>query len=117
MRCVPRTLALVALALGLSSSSLQAQAPASQLSSALFAGMKPRLIGPAGMSGRTTRIAVDHTNHDRIFGGAASGGVWLSEDGGVVWKPVFDDQPVQAIGHISVPEANPAPLWGGTGGE
>src|SRR5688500_9294675 len=67
------------------------------------------------MSGRTTSIAVDPTNHDRIFVGAASGGVWLAEDGGVVWKPIFDDQPVQAIGHVSVSKADPDLVWVGTG--
>ena len=48
-----------------------------------FKAMKFRNIGPAGMSGRITAIDVDLNNPNRIFAGAASGGVWLSENGGI----------------------------------
>ena len=41
-----------------------------------FKAMKFRNIGPAGMSGRITAIDVDLSNPNRIYAGAASGGVW-----------------------------------------
>ena len=78
-------------------------------------GIKARSIGPAGMSGRVTAIDVDHSNQNRIFVGAASGGVWLSESGGINWKPIFDDQPVQSIGAIKINQNNPLDIWVGTG--
>ena len=50
-----------------------------------------------------------------IFVGAASGGVWKSEDGGTTFKPVFDEQPVQSIGAIAIDPKNPKNVWVGTG--
>ena len=50
-----------------------------------------------------------------IFVGAASGGVWKSEDGGTRYKPVFDDQPVQSIGAVALDPKNPKNVWVGTG--
>jgi photosystem II stability/assembly factor-like uncharacterized protein len=80
-----------------------------------FEAMKFRNIGPAGMSGRITAIDVDLSNPDRIFAGSASGGLWLSENGGTSWKPIFDDQSTQAIGAIKINQKNPSEIWVGTG--
>lgn len=78
-------------------------------------GLKIRNIGPAGMSGRVTAIDVDLSDSDRIYVGTASGGVWLSENGGITWTPIFDEQPIQAIGAIAINQKNPAEIWVGTG--
>ncbi|MEM9991685.1 MAG: hypothetical protein AAF738_07975, partial [Bacteroidota bacterium] len=78
-------------------------------------GLKIRNIGPAGMSGRVTAIDVDLTNPDRIYVGTASGGVWLSENGGINWTPIFDDEATQSIGAVAINQANPAEIWVGTG--
>jgi photosystem II stability/assembly factor-like uncharacterized protein len=80
-----------------------------------FKGVKPRSIGPASMSGRVTAIDVVRNNPDVIYIGTASGGVWRSKSGGVTWEPVFDDQPVQAIGAIAINQSNPDDIWVGTG--
>ncbi len=77
--------------------------------------LKPRNIGPAGMSGRITSIDVVIDQPDIIYAGAASGGLWKSESGGIHWEPVFDDQPVQSIGSIAINQANPDVVWVGTG--
>ena len=74
-----------------------------------------RNIGPAGMSGRVTAIDVDLSDTDRIYAGTASGGVWLSENGGISWKPIFDDQPTLSIGSIKINQKNPSEIWVGTG--
>ncbi|MBP8213771.1 MAG: hypothetical protein KAX53_08500, partial [Saprospiraceae bacterium] len=86
-----------------------------QFDVANFKAMKFRNIGPAGMSGRITAIDVDLSNPNRIFAGAASGGVWLSENGGISWSPVFDEQSTLAIGSIKINQKNPSEIWVGTG--
>jgi len=80
-----------------------------------FEQIKPRNIGPAGMSGRVTAIDVDLSNKDRIYVGTASGGVWLSENGGITWDPIFDDNPVLSIGALKINQSNPSEIWVGTG--
>jgi photosystem II stability/assembly factor-like uncharacterized protein len=78
-------------------------------------GMKPRAIGPAGMSGRITAIDAVISNPDIIYAGAASGGVWLSTSGGVSWEPIFDKETTLSIGAIAIQQDNPAVVWVGTG--
>jgi photosystem II stability/assembly factor-like uncharacterized protein len=81
----------------------------------LFRALRPRNIGPAGMSGRGTSADVDPGDKNRIFVGGAAGGVWRSTDGGVTWKPVFDAMPVQSVGDIGISRANTDLVWVGTG--
>ena len=80
-----------------------------------FAVMKARSIGPAGMSGRVSAVAVDPMDPTVIYVGAATGGVWRSRDGGLTWRPVFDDQPVLGIGAVAVAPSSPDVVWVGTG--
>lgn len=81
----------------------------------LMEALKPRNIGPAGMSGRITAIDVDLSDPDIIYAGAASGGVWKSLNGGITWEAIFDEQPVQSIGAIAINQHNPDVVWVGTG--
>ena len=81
----------------------------------LFAGLKARSIGPAGMSGRVASIDAVIADPDVIWVGAATGGVWKSTNGGRTWDPVFDDQPVAAIGAVSIFQSSPDVVWVGTG--
>ena len=76
-----------------------------------FKNMAPRNIGPAGMSGRVTAIDALYTNPEVIFVGAASGGVWKTENGGGSWAPVFDEQPIQNIGSVAITQSNPSVVW------
>ena len=80
-----------------------------------FKGMELRSIGPAGMSGRVTCIDVIHEQPDVIYIGSGSGGVWKSENGGISWKPIFDDQGPMSIGAIAIDQSNPDVVWVGTG--
>jgi len=80
-----------------------------------FKALKFRNIGPAGMSGRITAIDVNLRDKDHIYVGAASGGVWESKNGGITWKPIFDDQPTLSIGSLEINQANPSEIWVGTG--
>src|SRR5258705_4881097 len=79
-----------------------------------FRNMKPRNIGPAGMSGRVTSIDAQINNPDIIYLGTASGGVWKTENSGTTWKPVFDEQPILNIGSVAIQQSNPDVVWVGT---
>src|SRR5438132_3616403 len=77
------------------------QAP---FNSATISGLGARNIGSAAMSGRISAIAGTKEPSGKItlFVGAASGGVWKSDDGGTRYRPVFDEQSVQSIGAIAI---------------
>lgn len=77
--------------------------------------LKIRSIGPANMSGRITTIDVVNDNQKIMYVGAASGGVWKSENGGTRWDPVFDDQVTQNIGALAIQQDKPDVVWVGTG--
>src|SRR3982751_816427 len=77
--------------------------------------LKPRNIGPAGMSGRITAIDVVVNNPDTWYVGAASGGVWKTVNAGATWTPVFDEQSTLNIGSIAIQQNNPSIVWVGTG--
>ena len=49
------------------------------------------------------------------YAATASGGVWKSGDGGLSWKPVFDDQPTSSVGSIAVAASDPNVVYVGTG--
>lgn len=88
---------------------------AQQIDFSSLKNLKIRNVGPANMSGRITAIDVVTENPKIMFVGAASGGVWKSENGGSAWKPVFDDQPTQNIGALTIQQSNPDVIWVGTG--
>src|SRR5881398_4261889 len=85
--------------------------------SATISGLGARNIGSAAMSGRISAIAGTHEPSGKItlFVGAASGGVWKSDDGGTRYRPVFDEQPVQSVGAIAIDPNNTKNVWVGTG--
>lgn len=95
----------------LSTSFVQSQS----LDMELLKGIKPRSIGPAGMSGRVTAIDAVHDNKDIIYVGTASGGLWKSVNGGINWQPIFDKEKVTSIGAVAIQQNNPSVIWAGTG--
>ncbi len=81
----------------------------------LLAGLEARSIGPAAMSGRVAAVEGVPSRPGELWVGAATGGVWKSTNGGATFEPVFDDQPVAAIGAVAVFRGNPDLVWVGTG--
>lgn len=77
--------------------------------------LKPRNIGPGGMSGRVTAIDVVNDNPDIMYVGTASGGLWKSTSGGVKWEPIFDKEVTASIGAVAIQQSNPSVIWAGTG--
>jgi len=77
--------------------------------------MRAREIGPAGMSGRVADVEVVLSDPNVIYVGSSTGGVFRSNDGGIEWDPIFDEQDVLGIGAIAVFQPNPDVVWIGTG--
>jgi hypothetical protein len=73
-----------------------------------------RFMGPAP-SGRIASVAGISGDKMTYYAGAASGGIWKTTDGGQTFAPIFDDQPVQAIGALAVSRSDPKIIWAGTG--
>jgi photosystem II stability/assembly factor-like uncharacterized protein len=67
------------------------------------------------MSGRVRALAIDPRNADRLLLGTATGGVWLSNDGGSNWTPLTDAAPSLAIGAVAFDPVNPQIIYAGTG--
>lgn len=86
-----------------------------QVDPGLLAGMTARSIGPAGMSGRVADVVAAPSDPTIVYVGAATGGVWKSVNGGLNFEPVFDDEPVAAIGAIAIHPTDPDVVWVGTG--
>ncbi len=89
--------------------------PKDPMSSGTFAGLKLRAIGPAVTSGRVVAIAVNPNDRAKYFVGAASGGVWKTDNDGATWTPVFDGEGSYSIGAIALDPKDPNVVWVGTG--
>jgi photosystem II stability/assembly factor-like uncharacterized protein len=85
------------------------------LSSATFAGLALRPIGPALTSGRIVDLAVDPTDPKTWWLAAASGGVWKTNNAGTTWSPVFDGEASYSIGAITIDPKNSNVVWVGSG--
>ena len=79
-----------------------------------LASLKYRLVGPAA-GGRVDRVAGVPGDPLTYYAATASGGVWKSADGGIRWKPIFDDQPACSIGSIAVAPSDPNVVYVGHG--
>src|SRR5438270_864185 len=84
-----------------------------QIDTTLWARLRYRFVGPEG--NRAVAVAGEPGNPLVAYVGAASGGIWKTEDGGVHWRAVFDSQPAQAIGAVAVAPSAHNVLWAGTG--
>ncbi len=73
-----------------------------------------RFVGPIA-GNRIASVAGIPGDVNTYYAGAASGGIFKSVDGGFGWTPIFDDQPVAAIGALAVAPSNHSIVWAGTG--
>lgn len=90
-----------------------AAAPALAIPAESYRQLQWRTIGPEG--NRFTSAAGIPGDPLTYYVGAASGGVWKTNDGGTNWQPLFDAQPVQSIGALAVSRSDPNVVWAGTG--
>lgn len=80
-----------------------------------FKGIEFRSIGPAFMSGRIADVAIHPNDNNVWYVAVGSGGVWKTENAGVTWTPIFDDQTSYSTGCVTIDSKNPNVVWVGTG--
>ncbi|HZY89755.1 MAG TPA: hypothetical protein VFE78_33345, partial [Gemmataceae bacterium] len=79
-----------------------------------FKRLKFRPVGPAA-GGRVCRACGVPGDPLTFYAATAAGGIWKSSDGGVHWKPIFDDQPTSTVGSIAVAPSDPNVIYAGSG--
>ena len=79
-----------------------------------YSGLRWRHLGPF-RGGRVAAVSGVPGRRNEFYYGAVNGGVWKSIDGGRVWVPVFDDQPIASIGALAVAPSHPDTLYVGSG--
>ncbi|HEY0671258.1 MAG TPA: hypothetical protein VGD27_03275 [Longimicrobiales bacterium] len=72
-------------------------------------------VGPTNIGGRVTSIVCDPKRPERLWIGAAGGGVWYSPDAGNTWTPQWHDQDVLTIGSLALDPIDPNIIYCGTG--
>lgn len=72
-------------------------------------------VGPTNIGGRLTALACHPTQPDRIWVGAAGGGVWLSKNAGRTWDSCWSDQDILNIGALTIDPNDPDTIYVGTG--
>jgi hypothetical protein len=80
-----------------------------------YRGLHLRSIGPAFISGRVTSLAVNPFNRVQYYVGVASGGVWKTNNDGLTWDPVFQNEGSFSIGDVKLDPHDPSIVWVGTG--
>lgn len=78
-----------------------------------FKNLSFRFVGPDG--NRAIAVVGEPGNPLVSYVGAASGGIFKTTDGGINWKPVFDEMDNSSIGALAIADGNHNHVWAGTG--
>jgi hypothetical protein len=90
------------------------QQPGQQYDSAVYSGMRWRLIGPH-RAGCVTTVAEIPGRPATYYFGTPGGGLWKTTTGGRVWQSIFDDTHEAAIGALALAPSSPDIIYVGTG--
>jgi len=78
-------------------------------------GLSFRMVGPALTSGRIADIAVHPNKPDTWYIAAASAGIWMTENHGTTFQPIFDAYGSFSTACVELAPSNPNTIWVGTG--
>ena len=79
-----------------------------------YADLHWRQVGPF-RGGWATAVAGHPDIKTTFYFGSADGGVWKTDNAGVTWKPLFEQQGSASIGALAISPSNPDVIWAGTG--
>lgn len=74
-----------------------------------------RSIGPAGMGGRVTSLAVNAKDPTTYYVGMATAGLLKTVNNGTTFEHLFTSEEVSSVGDVAVSASDPNIVWVGTG--
>jgi len=74
-----------------------------------------RCVGPAYCGGRIETIACPSGYTSTIYVGAGSGNLWKTDNNGITWRPIFENESTFAVGCVAVAPSDADIVWVGTG--
>jgi photosystem II stability/assembly factor-like uncharacterized protein len=72
-------------------------------------------VGPTNIAGRIRAMAMDPSDANVLYAGAAGGGVWKTTDGAKTWRPLTDFAPNLRIGSLAVHPTDSRVVLAGNG--
>ncbi|MBI3207403.1 MAG: hypothetical protein HYZ37_00700 [Candidatus Solibacter usitatus] len=72
-------------------------------------------LGPSNQGGRTKVLIIHPNNHDIMYAGSTTGGIFKTTDGGQNWAALADLMPSLGIGAMAFHPNDPETLFAGTG--
>lgn len=93
----------------------QSTAQPAQSGNQIVDAIRFREIGPTAQGGRYVEFAVVESNPRVFYAATATGGLWKTENNGISFTPVFDNQPDFAIGAVALAQSRPDVVYVGTG--
>jgi photosystem II stability/assembly factor-like uncharacterized protein len=80
-----------------------------------LASLPLRHIGPAITSGRISDFAFYPGGDHEFLVGVASGNLFKTDNGGITWQPIFENEGSYAIGVVELDPNDTNTIWVGTG--
>ena len=80
-----------------------------------LASLPLRPIGPAITSGRISDFAFYPGSKHEFLVAVASGNLWKTDNNGITWTPLFDNEGSYAIGVVELDPNDSKTIWVGTG--
>ncbi len=72
-------------------------------------------MGPVMNSARVEAVQVHPTNAQIMYVAFGSGNLWKTNNGGVTWRPIYEDMPSTGIGDFALAPSDPDVIYLGTG--